>query len=930
MSKTNKQNQLFKGEVTNKKQMYKAKKQWVVAGATVAMGLGIIGLSNTTEVHADTWVPNTAEEIATRLDVNSGSYTFIEGDTYWELAQVLNIKPFKLMEMNGLSDGDQYTIPVGHVVHWDGNHVTVKDTEGNTVSDVVIRDEDKVDPSKPVAGQNSDTPKIPVQSDNNGNVIGNTNSSGNNGANSDTNNSNNLNGNNSNSNANNDNNGGTNTEKPNGNDNNNNEEKPAEPETPVTPEAKQYTVSVLHQDEEGNILLKESDVKVDENATFTAEAKSFDGYTLEGTATQEVKVDSDKVIIFTYKKNENPTPEVEKFDIVIKYLDTEGNELATADTVKVEKGESYTATAKTVEGYSLDGEATQTVTVDSNTDIVFTYTKNTAPVEKFKISVEYKAEDGTVLDKDDAIEVEKGQVFTATAKTFNGYTLKGSTTQTITVNGNSTITFTYVKDAEPITKYKVTVEHKDTDGNILEAELAVEVEQGKTFTAISKEFSGYTLQGNNSQTITVTADTTITFVYQKEEVAPIVKYNITVQHLGSDGTTLETEPVIQVEEGQSFTANAKEFNGYTLEGNAIQTITVTTDATITFNYTKNEVTPPTEDLQAIANQIAGSALGNVNAYRKSVEPGLLDLVPNGALQSGTTTRAVEIATLYDHSRPNGSDFDSAVYEAGYQGFAVNENIGKFENTSLEWIKSDGATQLVNAWINSTGHANNMLNSGINEGAVGAYITKNADGSYNLYFAFIGGLDESKPVGGREINMRHELEDGTYLGDSYAKGFGDSYTPTEDKLVDGFWEGDNWVEIEPVSIPTVDLTNEGENVDITIVYRKKVTKNARSLTPEVTVKSTIEATLETSEAESEVEPTEESAVVEQPETVDKLVLIEIYNTSNTLSEETYSVESWNHFILVKAEVKQVFDDSNATQQQVDEATSNLKNAINNLN
>ncbi|GMC02582.1 hypothetical protein K4E_00920 [Enterococcus thailandicus] len=948
--------------------MVKGKHGWIVKGMLFStLALGAIGI-NSIDVHADTWTANTAEEIATRLDINSGRYTFVTGDTFWEIGNVLNIQPTKLMELNGFKEGTQYSVPVGTVITWDGNHVTVKDAEGNVVSDSIIKDEDKVDPNKTVAGQATDTPKTPVQSDNNGNVV-----------NGSTNTNNTVDGNNSSNsnNSNNNGNGGTNEEKP----------------TPTPePEVKKFTVSVLHKDEEGNILLKESDVKVDEDSTFTANAKEFDGYTLVGNATQEITVKENTTITFIYKKNETPTPpvETEKFDITIKYVDTEGNELATADVIKVEKGESYTATAKNIEGYTLEGELTQTITADSNKEITFVYKKNAEEVQKFKVVVEHKTEDGTILDKEDAVKVEEGQVFTANAKTFDGYTLKGSTTQSIKVTSDTTITFTYVKDATPVVKYKVTVEHVDLEGNILETESAVEIEEGKTFTAQSKEFNGYTLEGNSTQTISVSKDSTITFKYKKDAVAPEVnktelqnlyntvkdtvkgnytdaswttfqtaltnakttldntnatqtqvdtaknnlqtafdnlaekpapveKFNVTVTHLGSDGTTLETETPVEVEKGKQFTANAKTFNGYTLNGNATQTITVNGDATITFNYTKDAVE---EDLQAIANQIAGSALSNVNAYRKSVQPGLVNLASNGALQSGTTTRAVEIATLYDHQRPSGADFDTAVYEAGYQGQAVNENIGRFQNTSLEWLKSDGAQQMVNAWINSVGHANNMLNSGINEGAVGISITANSDGSYSMYAVFIGGYDATKPVGGYKVSVEHWSDTGEFFGSEEKTVFDRNFKAEPDQ-----WVLDQGYKVKS-GTETVVLPEDNEAYTTVKVIYTKATKNARSLAPEATVESTVESS--SVEEPTTEESTVESIVTEEQEPTDKSTLIEAYDVSNTLSEEHYSLTSWAKLILAKADAKSVFDNANATQAEIDQATTNLKNAINHLN
>ena len=67
---------------------------------------------------------------------------------------------------------------------------------------------------------------------------------------------------------------------------------------------------------------------------------------------------------------------------------------------------------------------------------------------------------------------------------------------------------------------------------------------------------------------------------------PVAKYTITVKHVGSDGKTLKSSTT-NVEKGKKYTANSASFSGYTLKGNKSQTITVSKNQTITFNYTKN-------------------------------------------------------------------------------------------------------------------------------------------------------------------------------------------------------------------------------------------------------------------------------------------------------------------------------------------------------
>ncbi|WP_192575081.1 MucBP domain-containing protein [Enterococcus avium] len=153
---------------------------------------------------------------------------------------------------------------------------------------------------------------------------------------------------------------------------------------------------------------------------------------------------------------------------------------------------------------------------------------------------------------------------------------------------NKTTTPTPKPIPSPVTKYTVTTKHVGSDGKTLKS-VSATVEKGKNYTAKAERFSGYTLKGSNTQTVTVNSNKTITFNYNKNPT-PVTKYNVTIKHVGSDGKLLGNLTV-PVEKGKSYTANAGSYAGYTLKGDNTQIVTVNSDKTITFNYTKDPVAP---------------------------------------------------------------------------------------------------------------------------------------------------------------------------------------------------------------------------------------------------------------------------------------------------------------------------------------------------
>jgi hypothetical protein len=138
--------------------MTKCPKYWCMYGGLVGSMLGFFQ----PVVSADSWQVNSVEEIVSRID-STHSLTMIEGDTVWNIGMALNIKnPMQLLSANGYQDGEQYTLPVGTVITWDGNYVIVKDEQNQVVGEKIITDNEKMNPEKTIANQTTDEPQTPA------------------------------------------------------------------------------------------------------------------------------------------------------------------------------------------------------------------------------------------------------------------------------------------------------------------------------------------------------------------------------------------------------------------------------------------------------------------------------------------------------------------------------------------------------------------------------------------------------------------------------------------------------------------------------------------------------------------------------------------------------------------------------------------------
>lgn len=117
--------------------------------------------------------------------------------------------------------------------------------------------------------------------------------------------------------------------------------------------------------------------------------------------------------------------------------------------------------------------------------------------------------------------------------------------------------------------------------------------------------------------------------------------------------------------------------------------------------------------QTDINNIKSEIIRLTNVERNKA--GLKTLSVNSKGASGSALRAKETATLFDHTRPNGTKFYTAFnFTCNYMG----ENIGCQPNMTAESI--------VNAWMNSSGHRANILNSHYTSISVGLYLDIDSD------------------------------------------------------------------------------------------------------------------------------------------------------------------------------------------------------------
>ena len=108
---------------------------------------------------------------------------------------------------------------------------------------------------------------------------------------------------------------------------------------------------------------------------------------------------------------------------------------------------------------------------------------------------------------------------------------------------------------------------------------------------------------------------------------------------------------------------------------------------------------PEDNTGSMQGHFASQVAALVNAERAKY--GLSALTVDTKVQQAALVRAKETAQSFSHTRPNGSSFSTALTEAGVSYRTAGENIAYGQTTPQ---------QVMNAWMNSSGHRANILNA----------------------------------------------------------------------------------------------------------------------------------------------------------------------------------------------------------------------------
>jgi LPXTG-motif cell wall-anchored protein len=303
-------------------------------------------------------------------------------------------------------------------------------------------------------------------------------------------------------------------------------------------------ITVKYVDTEGNEIHDSQTISGRIGDSYDASTHQYkvtiEGYTLDETQLPEnskgIFSETAETVAYIYIKN--PVPAA---DVTVEYVDTEGKEIHSSQTISGNVGDPYDASTEKyqpiIDGYTLDqsqlpennkgvfGETTQTVT--------YIYTKN--PVPAADVTVEYLDTEGKEIHPSQTISGNVGESYDASTEkyqvTIEGYTLiqsqlpenlKGVFEETA-----QTVTYIYTKNSVPAAD--ITVEYMDTEGKEIHPPQRISGNVGDSYDASTEKYQltidGYILDGSqlpqNAKGTFGKQEATVTYVYTKENVATV-------------------------------------------------------------------------------------------------------------------------------------------------------------------------------------------------------------------------------------------------------------------------------------------------------------------------------------------------------------------------------------------------------------------------
>ena len=381
-------------------------------------------------------------------------------------------------------------------------------------------------------------------------------------------------------------------------------------------------------------------------------------------------------------KDGTPYPVV-KGTVKVKYVDEDGNEIASSTTKTGNVGDSYKTIAKDISGYTLKTTPSNATGKFTESTITVTYVYSESLVALGKVVVKYVDESGNEIASSTTKAGNVGDSYKTIAKDISGYTLKTTPSNATGKFTESTITVTYVYSESLVALGKVVVKYVDESGNEIASSTTKAGNAGESYTTTAKTISGYELVStpSNASGKFTSGTITVTYKYKKSQEIENPGY-VKVKYVDVDTKEeIANSITLKGEIGASYSTTQKTISGYTFDSVIGKTSGVYRDGTliVTYRYKKSSGTVISFTSNKVSPQVKGTSI---------------TLTAN-ATGTGTLKYRFRVGTANGNSSliKDYSTSNTAIWNANYVGTKVlyvdvKDGNGKVVTKTMSYVISE--------------------------------------------------------------------------------------------------------------------------------------------------------------------------------------------------------------------------------------------------
>lgn len=274
-------------------------------------------------------------------------------------------------------------------------------------------------------------------------------------------------------------------------------------------------VTVNYQDEAGKQIAASETLTGNVDDSYHAVQKAITGYHFKAVTGEPDGrfTTSAQTITYVYTKDDPTTP-IKTANQTVKYVDENGQTIASTEILTGNVGTPYHTTQKTIAG-APDGLFAANAPV-----VTYIYAKD--PVQGANVTVNYQDADGNQIAASKTLTGNVGATYQAVQTPIAGYTYKKVSGNPTGTFGTAAQTVTYIYTKNPVQAGDVTVNYQDVDGNQIAGSQTLTGNVGTTYQAVQASITGYTYKqvvGNAAGQFSDKAQT-VTYVYTKNATKP--------------------------------------------------------------------------------------------------------------------------------------------------------------------------------------------------------------------------------------------------------------------------------------------------------------------------------------------------------------------------------------------------------------------------